>query len=43
MIKILTKHFNKLFFLSVGDIIWAKRYQNEKEKITEGIKKDLIS
>ena len=38
MIKILTKYFNKLFFLDVGDIIWAKRYQNEKEKekIMEG-------
>ena len=32
MIKILTKYFNKLFFLDAGDIIWAKRYQNEEEK-----------
>ncbi len=32
MLKFLTKYFNKLFFLDAGDIIWAKRYQNEEEK-----------
>lgn len=32
IIKTLSRYFNKLYFLEVGDIIWVKRYKNESEK-----------
>lgn len=30
--KIIENNNNKLLFLSVGDIVWAKRYKNDDQK-----------